>query len=90
MSKTKTAVADQYAKNSRQALEEIFESAWNTLMAQAKNHTTPAQHRQWRKDAKRFINERVAGLQWQDAAYSGNPRRMNALRTQRLFELTPE
>ena len=84
------AATDQtYADGSRVALEDAFQSAWGTLMAQARTHTTPEQHRQWCTDATRFINDRVAAIQWQADCYSGDPVRMDKLRTQVLFEVNP-
>jgi hypothetical protein len=74
-----------YARN---AFNAAFKKAWAGLMKDADGHTTMAQHHQWAQDAKQLVDDRVAGLQWQDDAYSDDPVRMDNLYSQyHLFEL---
>jgi len=80
-----------YIDNGRNSLNDCFNTAWAGLMAQALGHTTMAQHHQWAQDAKQLVDDRVAGLQWQDDAYSDDPVRMDNLYSQyHLFELNPK
>lgn len=77
-----------YVDNGRNGINDCFNTAWAALMAQALVHTTMAQHHQWAQDAKQLVDDRVAGLQWQDDAYSDDPVRMDNLYSQyHLFEL---
>lgn len=82
---------DTYAQSSRRLLEEAFQDAWNALMGKAKTHTTNAQYHQWKREAQYLMHDRIAAIKWQDAAYSGDAKRMLKLRSQyHLFELNPQ
>jgi len=85
------AGGQSYIDNGRNGMNDCFNTAWAGLMAQALGHTTMAQHHQWAADAKQLVDDRVAGLQWQDDAYSDDPHRMDNLYSQyHLFELNPK